>query len=102
MYQYLLEPKAQEEYEKSINWYTQRSEKATLNFIDEVEQIIELICNKPHVNKNIYKNYYEITLEKYPFTIVYSIENEMKLIVITSIYHQKRNPKYKYRSKKTK
>ena len=43
MYQYLLEPKAQKEYEESIEFYAERSEKATLNFIYLVEQAINLI-----------------------------------------------------------
>jgi len=102
MYQHLLEPKAQTEYEESIEFYAERSEQATLNFIEIVEQTIEQICNKPYANKKKHKNFYEIILEKYPFTIIYAIEEEIKLIVVISIYHHSRNPKYKYKAKKKK
>jgi plasmid stabilization system protein ParE len=102
VYQYLLEPKAQKEYEESIEFYAERSEKATLNFIYLVEQAINLICKNPYGSKNKYKNFFEITLEKYPFTIIYSIEQELNLLVIISIYHHSRNPKYKYKAKKLK
>lgn len=102
MYQHLLDPKAQTEYEESIEFYAERSEQATLNFIEIVEQTIEQICKKPYVNKKKHTNFYEIALEKYPFTIIYTIEEEIKLIVIVSIYHHSRNPKYKYKAKKKK
>lgn len=102
MYQYLLEPKAQTEYEESIEFYAERSLEATLNFINIVEQTIELICKKPFGNRNRYKNYFEIILDKYPFTIIYTIEQELNLLIIISIYHHSRNPKYKYKAKKLK
>ena len=100
MYKYLLEPRAQQEYEEAIEWYAERSEAATLNFIKEMDETIVQICEKPHANKKPYNNFYETTLDKYPFTIVYVIEPNQKLIVIVSVYHQKRNPKYKYKVKK--
>ena len=102
MYQYLLDPKAQTEYEESIEFYAERSEQATLKFIEIVEQTIEQLCKKPYGNRKKYKNYYEINLEKYPFSIIYIIEEEVKQIIIISIYHQSRNPKYKYKAKKKK
>ncbi|MEN9448512.1 MAG: hypothetical protein RJA25_1802 [Bacteroidota bacterium] len=102
MYQYLLEPKAQSEYEHSVEFYAERSELATLQFIDVVEKAIGQICQKPYSNKNIHKNYYEISLAKYPFALIYTIEEELKLIIIVSMYHHSRNPRHKYKAKKKK
>jgi hypothetical protein len=39
MYQYLFEPKAQNEYEESFNWYAQRSLRAALNFIESIDKL---------------------------------------------------------------
>lgn len=102
MYHHILDPKAEEEYEQSIEFYSEKSEKATINFIDTIDQSIALICKNPFTNKKKYKNYYEAILDVYPFTIVYAIEKEIELIVIISIYHHSRNPKYKYKAKKKK
>lgn len=44
-----------------------------------------------------FKNYHEIRLRKYPFTIIYFIEEDEQLIIISAIYYNKRNPKKKYR-----
>lgn len=95
MYSIVYKLKALEEYEQSIEWYAERSIKASENFIIEVQESIEEIKHNPTQFKNRYKKYYEITLKKYPFDIVYIIEEER--IVIMSIYHQKRNPKKKYK-----
>ncbi len=98
MYQYILEPRTQLEYEKSVEWYTKRSEGATLNFIASTDNTINLICKHPYQFKKNYKNFYETLINKYPFTIIYTIEEQIKTIVIFSIYHHKRNPTKKFKS----
>lgn len=95
MYKIVYRIKALEEYEKSVEWYGQRSTRAAENFIVAVKEKLEIIKNHPTRNKKKYKNYYEASLKKYPFTIVYIIEEST--IVIIAIYHHKRNPKKKYR-----
>ncbi|MDR2205413.1 MAG: type II toxin-antitoxin system RelE/ParE family toxin [Flavobacteriaceae bacterium] len=95
MYSIAYNPKALEEYEQSVEWYAERSIQASENFIIEVQRCIKAIKNNPTGFKNRYRNYYEITLQKYPFDIVYIIDTEK--IVIVSVYHHKRNPKKKYR-----
>ena len=98
MYQYILDPRAQSEYEKSVEWYTERSERATINFIANTDNTINLICKQPYQSKNVYKNFHEASIKKYPFTIIYTIEEKIKTVVIFSIYHHKRSPKKKYKS----
>lgn len=95
MYSIAYNPIALEEYEQSIEWYAARSIKASENFIIDVQESIEEIKRNPTQFKSRYKKFYETTLKKYPFDIIYIIEKER--IVILSIYHQKRNPKKKYR-----
>ncbi len=97
MYNYLIEPRAQKEYEESINWYSERSELATLNFIKSVEATLIKITKRPHQFRNAYKNFHEVAIKKYPFIIIYTIEENINTIVVVSIYHQKRNPKKKYK-----
>lgn len=97
-YSIVFASKAQEEYEESVLWYLKKSEEVSLKFIASIEDTIQKIVKHPLINKNHYKDIYEINVKKYPFTIVYIInKNE---IVILSIYHQKRNPKYKISKKK--
>lgn len=96
-YNYILHKYAQEDYEQSLKWYAERSIDAAEKFVTEVNTALQLICTNPHRWRNKYKSFYEISLNKYPFTIIYAIEGDEKLIVVSSIYHHKRNPKRKYR-----
>jgi plasmid stabilization system protein ParE len=99
-YLYQLHEHAQEDYEDSVIWYMERSTKAAENLVDAVDNALVLICNNPTRWHNKYKNYYELGLKKYPFKIIYTIDEVNELVTVTSIYHQKRNPRKKYNRKK--
>ena len=97
-YKYILHESAQEDYESSLGWYLERSEQATERFIAAMDASLQLICEHPKRWSNKYKSYYELGLKGYPFTIIYTIEEDKKLIVVSAVYHHKRNPKKKYRA----
>ncbi|MES1181337.1 MAG: type II toxin-antitoxin system RelE/ParE family toxin [Flavobacterium sp.] len=96
-YHYILHKAAQQDYEEALNWYIERSEQAATKFVFNIDNALRLICNYPTRWRNEYKHYYELGVKKYPYTIIYSIEREKQLIIVSAIYHQKRNPKKKYR-----
>ena len=95
-YKYIYDPIALIEYKEAINWYNNGSERAAENFVLEVTKKIDMICKHPLRCRNEYKNFRETVLKKYPYSIVYFIDDDTKTIIITSVYHQKRNPKMKY------
>jgi hypothetical protein len=80
-------------------FYAETSEKAPLNFIKTVDLKIEQICENPYLSVNKYKNYHEIILAKYPVSLIYTIEEEIKCNMIVSIFHHSRKPLFKYKSK---
>lgn len=96
-YSYLFHESAQEDYEEALQWYLERSEKAALNFVTAIDTTIQKICDHPVRWRNEYKHFYELGVKKYPYTIIYSIEAAKQLIIVSSIYHHKRNPKKRYR-----
>ncbi|MEZ4879523.1 MAG: type II toxin-antitoxin system RelE/ParE family toxin [Chitinophagales bacterium] len=95
MYKIVYRPRALEELEDSLRWYGEKSKKVAENFKEAIKEKIESIKESPKQNPKKYKNYYEAKLKKYPFVIIYVVENERVLIV--AIFHQKRNPKKKYK-----
>lgn len=95
-YSYILLEPAQEEYESSVRWYVIKSEQSAVNFIRAIDVTLESICNFPTRWRNKYKNFFELGVKKYPFTIIYTIDNQNKLIIVHSIFHHKRNPLKKY------
>jgi len=99
-YRYILHEEAQQDYERAIAWYAARSLKAAENLITEAEYSLQLICNNPDRWRNEYKNYREIGLVKYPYVIIYVIEEDKKLIIVTAFFHTKQSLKKKYRKMK--
>ncbi len=86
------------EYQDAIEWYARQSKIAAENFIKEVNDKLDSISAYPRRPKNLFKHYFEISLRKYPYTITYFIEEEIKRIVVVAIYHHKRHPRKKYRN----
>lgn len=95
-FRHVFDPVALEEYKDAVSWYIERSELATENFIKEVKEKIKDICKDPLKYRNPYKTFLETSLKKYPYTIVYMVDQKKKLVIITSIYHNKRDPRKKY------
>ena len=100
MFQYRIEVSAAKEYEEAYDWYERQSELAADRFKLTVNKSIADICADPFRNRNAYKNLYEVSLKKFPFNIIYFIEEEKRSLTITSIFHHKRNPKKKFKKPK--
>jgi plasmid stabilization system protein ParE len=96
-YSYLFNPRAAKEYEEAFEWYDQQSQVAADNLVIEVEETIRAICENPFRYRITYKNLHEASLKKYPYYLIYYINDEQKVVTIISVFHQKRNPKHKYR-----
>lgn len=95
-YDYLFHERAQKEYEDSFKWYAERSADAAQNFSMAVDSVLQLICDHPFRWRNTHRNYHELGLKKFPFTVIYTVEANHKLVVISSVYHHKRNPKKRH------
>lgn len=96
-YAYIYEPAALEELREAVIWYGERSEIAARNFIVELKEKLKAICENPFGYRNSYRYFRETSLKKYPYYIVYFLDEKEKIIIVSSIYHHKRNPKKKYR-----
>jgi plasmid stabilization system protein ParE len=87
MYVLIYSTEAIEEYEKSVLWYLERSERASENFKLAILNTVESIKNNPWQFRNSYKKYYEAVILKYPFSIVFTIDDDKKFILILSLIH---------------
>jgi plasmid stabilization system protein ParE len=97
MYHITLRPVAAQEYEDAIKWYVERSTLASEKFVEAVNNLLDNISRNPQRYRNLFKNYHEASTRKYPYSIVYIIDEAHRKIVIVAVYHHKRNPKKKYR-----
>ncbi len=89
--------KATSEFLQSLLWYKERSLQAANNFSKEVNNTLDNILNDPFSGRNTYKNFFEVRTQKFPFIIVYFIDEKENNIIITSTFHFKRNPRNKFK-----
>ena len=99
-YKHRFNPIAADEYENAYSWYQQRSEIAADKLLVAVEESIRVICTDPYRYKKSHKELRELSLKKYPYTLIYYVDEDNKMVVITSLFHHKRNPKSKYKKRK--
>ena len=96
-YSIIFRQRALKEYAESTAWYEERSLQASKNFVATVENTLLSLTTFPYSFSNKYKNFYEVKTESFPFIIVYFIKEQKQTIVITTLFHHKRNPANKYR-----
>ena len=97
MYKTVFRDIAAAEYADAIEWYEKRSQPAAETFIAAINEKLSRISSNPKQYKSIFKNYYEVSTSRYPFIIVYFIEEKLQQVIIVAIYHHKRRPRKKYR-----
>ncbi|MDA3923472.1 MAG: type II toxin-antitoxin system RelE/ParE family toxin [Kiritimatiellae bacterium] len=83
--------RARFEIELTVSWYEQQQRGLGLRFLDAVENTIDQISNHPLLYMVIYKKFRRCLLRKFPFSVFYTIENE--LIIIHSIFDNRQDPR---------
>lgn len=89
--------RALQEYEAAVGWYILQSEQAAINFETEFNRSLSLLKDIPGSFRRSYKRFHEISLKKYPFNIVYTVNESKRMVTIISVFHHKRNPKKKFK-----
>lgn len=95
MFTYTLLPKAYEELLNAWEWYEEKQTGLGDRFREEVGRTIQYILDNPYYFQLRHKNYREATTQVFPFLLVYVIDENKKLVIITAIFHCSRNPKQK-------
>ena len=97
MYSHSFDPIAAIEYEEAYFWYQQNSIMAADNFTAAIDDAVNSICISPFLYRKTYKSVREILIKRYPFSLIYEVDEQKKHVIIISIYHHYRDPNKKYR-----
>jgi plasmid stabilization system protein ParE len=92
-----LHPKAVLEIDESYQWYEERSEGLGDRFIDAINKKLNQISVQPEIYSKKKGNLRETKVDTFPFTIIYEVLPKQKIILVTYVFHSKRNPTLKYR-----
>ncbi len=93
--------KAVDEYIAAILWYEEQVAGLGKRFEQETEKQLQKIIANPFAYHFSKGNFRESSVYHFPFTIVFVINEKNKTIYISSIFHTSRNPRGKYRTKKS-
>lgn len=96
LYKHKFDLAATVEFEDSYLWYFNQSEKVANRFESAVNAAIKSVCKNPYFYATSYNDLREKVLKKFPFSIVYLIDELNETILIVSIFHHKREPGRKY------
>ena len=96
-YQIAFHSLAEKEYTEAYHWYEEEQKGLGDRFEKMVEQRLQQILQHPEHYSISKASYREVSVEVFPYTIVYKLNKKKKIIYVVAIYHHKRNTKSKYR-----
>jgi len=96
VYKIRLISKARKELSEAREWYEEKQLGLGDRFVEEVFNKTERVQNNP-LHYPLKNGFREVSIDSFPFLIVYKILKTKELIYITSIFHMSRHPKRKHK-----
>lgn len=84
---------AEDDLTDAMLWYENQKMGLGLDFLEEFERALEIICIRPKSIALKYKSIRRINLHKFPFSLFYTFEENQNLVVVWAVLHQSRNPR---------
>lgn len=92
-----IQPRARKELLEAWVWYEEKQFGLGDQFEIEVYKRIEQISEHPEKYPKRIHFFRETRVKTFPYLIIYKIEEDSKMILVSSIFHTGRNPKLKYK-----
>jgi plasmid stabilization system protein ParE len=83
---------AQQEVDDAVLWYSNKTENAGLEFLDELDRAVRLVTSYPLALTEIEPEIRRCLLARFPYALIYGIEPDT--IVIIAVAHLRRQPGY--------
>jgi len=83
---------AQSELDDAVEWYNEQAKGLGLKFLDDMDRAIRRSASYPLSCAEIEKGLRRCLLTRFPFGIIYGIEN--KTIIVVAAAHLHRKPRY--------
>ncbi len=87
-----IHPAALDELKYAVTWYSERSETATINFVREVDDGLEMVVQSPSRWPSGEHGTRKFALKRFPFAIIYR-ETDASVQVL-AVAHGRRQPGY--------
>jgi plasmid stabilization system protein ParE len=92
VYKSIVLYQAKEDIRKAAEWYNERQIGLGKRFISEVRNKVYYIRQNPKISGVRYNNVRTAILSDFPFMIHYTIDENIKAILIVAVLHTSRDP----------
>jgi len=89
-YSLLIKEEADLDIAEAYKWYEDKSKDFGNEFLIELDEYFSLIEGNPYLCQVRYKSYRLLPLKRFPYLIVYEIENEN--VIVYSVFHMSKDP----------
>ena len=96
-----LHPASQKELEEAFQWYEERSEGLGIRFLKAVNDKLNELSKYPDRYAKRMRGFREISINIFPYILIYEFLPKEKVVFISYVFHTNRNPKLKYRRKRS-
>ncbi|SET43055.1 ParE toxin of type II toxin-antitoxin system, parDE [Nitrosomonas marina] len=76
---------------EGYEWYEAQRQNLGIEFIDEIDAVINKIEETPQRYKKVYKNIRRALCKRFPFAVFFMDKNQY--IVVIGVLHQRRQPR---------
>lgn len=90
-YVLVFRPEAREELDEAYNWYESQQSGLGDEFLEYVDEVLNRICQQPELYVVVYRDVRRVVLRRFQYVISYRVISSR--IVITGVFHGRRDPK---------
>lgn len=87
----VIEPRAIIDVQEAVDFYDSRQEGLGEYFYDTLNNHIEILKANPFFQVK-YKDYHSFPIKKFPFILLYYIDEEIETIFVMSVFNTSMNP----------
>ena len=91
-YSILIRREAEIDLDEIFVWYEMQKVGLDFNFVTQFEETLQKILNNHYYTATILKDARRATLKRFPYEIVYRINEQNVEVRIIAIIHQSRDP----------
>lgn len=95
MFEIILLSQAEDELSDAYDWYEGQQPALGNRFYKEINYYLSLLEKDPNLFAIKYtEELRAVSVNKFPYLIIYWINDADKMVYVVSIFHTSRNPKY--------
>ncbi len=91
-YNVVVKQEAELDLDEAINWYENQRDGLGIDFLLHFEESLIFVRNNPYSSPKVLLEYRKIRLNKFPYLIYYTVNEQKRNIDVYAVLHTSRNP----------